>query len=303
MNLPTSFSRRRFLALSATVGLGGIVAACGGSSPSSDGQWSEFSPETSGDLQIVKRYPSTGLVAGTVRLPISLADKSGVLGTSEKVSLPQQLTARIIDAETGDVVHDAVVAQQHAENLSVPYWPFVFDVAKEGIYLLKLNIAPNTESSFQIEERSNVLTPLVGDQLPPFDTPTTDNNRGVDPICTSPDGACPFHSQTLTEALKSGKPVVYLIGTPAYCKTGTCAPALDALIDVAASLGDAVTFVHADVYKDKTATVAAPAVQAYKLAYEPVLYITDKNGKLINRLDAVFDAKELRDSLAAAGIS
>jgi hypothetical protein len=49
--------------------------------------------------------------------------------------------------------------------------------------------------------------------------------------------------------------------------------------------------------------VAAPAVQAYKLAYEPVLYITDKNGKLINRLDAVFDAKELRDSLAAAGIS
>jgi hypothetical protein len=251
----------------------------------------------------VKRYPSTGLVAGTVRLPISLADKSGVLGTSGKVSLPQQLTARIIDAETGDVVHDAVVAQQHAENLSVPYWPFVFDVLEEGIYLLKLNIAPNTESSFQIEERSNVLTPLVGDQLPPFDTPTTDNNRGVDPICTSPDGACPFHSQTLTEALKSGKPVVYLIGTPAYCKTGTCAPALDALIDVAASLGDAVTFVHADVYKDKTATVAAPAVQAYKLAYEPVLYITDKNGKLINRLDAVFDAKELRDSLAAAGIS
>jgi len=303
MNLPTSFSRRRFLALSAAVGLGGIVAACGGSSPSSDGQWSEFSPETSGDLQIVKRYPSTGLVAGTVRLPISLADKSGVLGTSGKVSLPQQLTARIIDAETGDVVHDAVVAQQHAENLSVPYWPFVFDVAKEGIYLLKINIAPNTESSFQIEERSNVLTPLVGDQLPPFDTPTTDNNRGVDPICTSPDGACPFHAQTLTDALKSGKPVVYLIGTPAYCKTGTCAPALDALIEVATSLGDAVTIVHADVYKDKTATEAAPAVQAYKLSYEPVLYITDKNGKLINRLDAVFDVKELRDSLAAAGIS
>jgi hypothetical protein len=303
MNLPTSFSRRRFLALSATVGLGGIVVACGGSTPTSDGQWSEFSPETSGDLQIVKRYPSTGLVAGTVRLPISLSDKSGVLGTSGSVDLPQQLTARIINAETGDVVHDAVVAQQHSENLSVPYWPFVFDIATEGVYLLKLNIAPNTENAFQIEERKNVLTPLVGDPLPPFDTPTTDNNRGVDPICTSPDGACPFHSQTLTEALKSGKPVVYLIGTPAYCKTGTCAPALDALVDVAASLGDAVTFVHADVYKDKSATVAAPAVQAYKLSYEPVLYITDKNGKLINRLDAVFDVKELRDSLAAAGIS
>jgi hypothetical protein len=101
----------------------------------------------------------------------------------------------------------------------------------------------------------------------------------------------------------SGKPVVYIIGTPAYCKTGTCAPGLDALIDVSTTVGDRAVFVHADVYTDRTTTKVAPAVTAYNLDFEPVLYIANAQGVLVNRLDAVFDVNEIRDALAAAGIS
>ena len=291
------YSRRRFLALSASLGLGGLVAACGGSSSGSgaiDG--------VSGTLQVVKRFPTTGLVPGSIRLPISLADTSGVLTTDGKVKLPQTLTGKVIDAASGDVV-TSVSAEKHDANMPTPYWPFIVDVQKVGVYLLILDAAPESEMSFQVEERKNVLSPLVGDALPPFDTPTVDNKRGVDPICTSPQGTCPFHEVTLTEALQSGKPVVYFIGTPAYCKTGTCAPGLDALIALSKKVGEAAVFVHADVYTDKTATTAAPAVLAYKLAYEPLLYITDAKGVLVNRLDAVFDVTEMSSALAAAGIS
>lgn len=292
------YSRRRFLALSASLGLGAFVAACGGSSSSSgaiDG--------ISGTLQVVKRFPTTGLVPGSIRLPISLADTSGVLTTDGKVKLPQTLTGKVIDTASGDVVIASVSAEKHDANMATPYWPFIVDIQKVGVYLLILDAAPESEMSFQVEEREYVLSPLVGDALPPFDTPTVDNKRGVDPICTSPQGTCPFHEVTLTEALQSGKPVVYLIGTPAYCKTGTCAPGLDALIALSKKIGDAAVFVHADVYTDKTATTAAPAVLAYKLAYEPLLYITDAKGVLVNRLDAVFDVNEMSSALAAAGIS
>ena len=292
------YSRRRFLALSASLGLGALVAACGGSSSSSgaiDG--------ISGTLQVVKRFPTTGLVPGSIRLPISLADTSGVLTTDGKVKLPQTLTGKVIDTASGDVVIASVSAEKHDANMATPYWPFIVDVQKVGVYLLILDAAPESEMSFQVEEREYVLSPLVGDALPPFDTPTVDNKRRVDPICTSPQGTCPFHEVTLTEALQSGKPVVYLIGTPAYCKTGTCAPGLDALIALSKKVGDAAVFVHADVYTDKTATIAAPAVLAYKLAYEPLLYITDAKGVLVNRLDAVFDVNEMSSALAAAGIS
>ena len=292
------YSRRRFLALSASLGLGALVTACGGSSSSSgaiDG--------ISGTLQVVKRFPTTGLVPGSIRLPISLADTSGVLTTDGKVKLPQTLTGKVIDTASGDVVIASVSAEKHDANMATPYWPFIVDVQKVGVYLLILDAAPESEMSFQVEEREYVLSPLVGDALPPFDTPTVDNKRGVDPICTSPQGTCPFHEVTLTEALQSGKPVVYLIGTPAYCKTGTCAPGLDALIALSKKVGDAAVFVHADVYSDKTATIAAPSVLAYKLAYEPLLYITDAKGVLVNRLDAVFDVNEMSSALAAVGIS
>jgi hypothetical protein len=295
-----AYSRRRFLALSASLGLGGLVAACGGSSSSSS---SGAIDGVSGTLQVVKRFPTSGLVPGSIRLPISLADTSGVLTTDGKVKLPQTLTGKVIDTASGDVVIASVTADKHDANMPTPYWPFIVDVQKVGVYLLILDVAPGSEMSFQVEEREKALSPLVGDPLPPFDTPTVDNNGGVDPICTRPQGTCPFHTVTLTEALKSGKPVVYIIGTPAYCETGTCAPGLEALIDVSKTIGDAAVFVHADVYTDKTATTAAPALQAYKLKYEPLLYITDAKGVLVNRLDAVFDVTEMSSALAAAGIS
>ncbi|CAB4669980.1 unannotated protein [freshwater metagenome] len=187
--------------------------------------------------------------------------------------------------------------------MSIPYWPFVIDITEVGLYTLTVNEAPSSEMSFQIFERSMVAMPLVGDPLPAFDTPTLSDTRGVDPLCTRPDAPCPFHDITLTEALASGKPVVYMIGTPAYCKTGTCAPGLDALIDVASSVGDRAVFVHADVYTDRTTTVVAPAVTAYSLDFEPVLYIANAQGVLVNRLDAVFDVDEIRDALVAEGIS
>lgn len=291
-------SRRQFLALSAYAGVAGVLTSCGSSSGGTSA-----TIDSDGALQVVKRFPNSGLVPGKVRLPISLGDSSGVLSSDSSVKLPDTLTARIVHSESGKVISESLTAPRRGENLSIPYWPFVFDVTLVGVYSMTIKEAPDAEMTFMIEERTNVPMPLVGDPLPPFDTPTTDNARGVNPICTRPEGTCPFHSQTLTSALKSGKPVLYLIGTPAYCQTGTCAPGLEALIDVSQTLGDAVAVVHADVYSDKTATVAAPAVQAYKLSYEPILYITDERGLLVDRLDAVFDVTEIREAISAAGIS
>jgi hypothetical protein len=109
-------------------------------------------------------------------------------------------------------------------------------------------------------EPGSVAVPGPGDPMPPFDTPTFDDSRGVDPLCTREPDTCPFHDVTLTEALGAGKPVAYLIGTPAFCQTGTCAPALESMIAVQDRFGDTFTWIHAEVYTDNTATTPADAV-------------------------------------------
>ena len=268
MNPPQFLDRRRFLALTASVGAGAALAACGGS-----GSKGSVVSGYSGTLQVVKRYPEDALTPGLVRLPVSLGDKNGVIPVGGKVVLPDRMHASIVDAQSGKTIAKGLVAERHDRELNVPYWPFVAEIATPGIWLLR------------------------------FDTPTIDDHRGVDPICTRPDGTCPFHEVTLTQALKAGKPVVYMIGTPAFCTSGACAPGLDALIAVAKSVGDKAVFVHADVYADKNGEKVAPAVTAYKLTYEPLIYVTNQNGKIVERIDAVFDEPELRSILAANGIA
>lgn len=283
-------SRRRLIGGTvAVIGSGSMasfLAACGGGEAAT----------RLGDLNVVQRFPQM-LVPGEVRAPISLADVDGVLTVARAASIPDELTARLLNAETGDLVVDSISAMRHDAGLEVPYWPFRFTVDEPGIYTLTIDGAQETGAAVQISERSAILVPLVGDPMPGFDTPTFDDPRGVDPICTRSPEPCPMHEITLTEALALGKSVAYLVGTPAYCSTGTCSPAMEGLLDVRNRVGDAMSFVHAEIYTDSTVSTVAPAVTALNMTYEPALYLVNAAGTVVERLDAVFDSKEIDEAL------
>ena len=295
-------SRRTFISGSlgvigatSTVGVGSLLAGCSGDSTPAN------SIGTLGDIQIVQRFPQV-LVPGNVRLPISLANTQGLLTTESGVDLPATLTAQLINADTQEVVAESLSADRHDTGLTIPYWPFRVDIDKPGIYTLIVDGGPAEGAAIQVLNATEVLIPLVGSQLPGFDTPTIDDHRGVEPVCTRAPEQCEFHNITLNEALALKKPIAYLVGTPAHCSTGTCAPALEALITVRKSIGDAMTFLHAEIYTDDKATTVAPAVIALKMEYEPAIYITDASGKIIERFDAVFDADEVSSAIAALNL-
>ena len=295
-------SRRTFISGSlgvigatSTVGLGVLLGACSGDSTPAN------SIGALGDIQIVQRFPQV-LVPGNVRLPISLANQAGLLTTDSGFELPNTLSAQLINADTQEVVAESLSADRHDTGLTIPYWPFRVDIDKPGIYTLIVDGGPAEGAAIQVLNATEVLIPLVGSQLPGFDTPTVDDHRGVEPLCTRTPEPCEFHNITLNEALALKKPIAYLVGTPAHCSTGTCAPALEALITVRKSIGDAMTFLHAEIYTDDKATTVAPAVVALKMEYEPAIYITDASGKIIERFDAVFDADEINAAIAALNL-
>ena len=297
-------SRRTFITGSlgvigatSTVGVGSLLAGCSGESTATTSE----SVAALGDLQLVQRFPQV-LVPGNVRLPISLANQAGLLTTDSGFELPNTLSAQLINADTQEVVAESLLADRHDTGLTIPYWPFRVDIDKPGIYTLIVDGGPAEGAAIQVLNATEVLIPLVGSLLPGFDTPTVDDHRGVEPVCTRTPEPCLFHNITLNEALALKKPIAYLVGTPAHCSTGTCAPALEALINVRKSIGDAMTFLHAEIYTDDKATTVAPAVVALKMEYEPAIYITDASGKIIERFDAVFDADEISSAIAALNL-
>lgn len=267
-------SRRQLLA-----GAGALVvlASCGSDSKK---------------FTLLSRAPNGTLVPGNVRLPVSIGDEGSLLQSG-----PKTLNGRVLDA--GDKQIMTVSAGIRSRDMVVPYWPFNLRLDQPGNYTLRVDGDDGFGIAFQITEPSAVTVPYVGSVIPPFDTPTVDDHRGVEPYCTLSPSPCPFHDITLREALASGKPVAYMIGTPAHCETGVCGPALEFLVKSRDRYGAKMATVHADVYSDAAGTTVAPAVSALGLTYEPVLYLCEPGGKVRDRIDVIWDQSELDERLDA----
>ncbi len=285
-------SRRTFFA----VGAGFLLApaACGGDDDETTGGSTDApTGGSTGNLVIVRFFPDGVLAAGSPqRLPIGLGDGNGVLTTGG----PDTLTATILDGAGAEVA--TVATARHADALPRPYWPVITNLATPGTYTVRVDTGDGVaDAAFTVVAPEEVAIPKPGDRMVPVDTPTPDDNRGVDPICTK-DPACPLHELTLTDALAKGTPVAFLVATPAFCQTAACGPVLDVLVAERAAFAG-ITMVHAEVYTDTTIETTSPAVDAYRLPFEPVLYLAGADGVIRERIDSIFDATEVRAALSA----
>jgi hypothetical protein len=273
----------------------GALAACGGSDPVTSGS-DLGNPATGGDgstatdgFTLVQRFPQATQGPGTLRLPISLSTGAASLIQDG----PLTLGAQVVDID-GKQVGGRIEANRR-DAVPAPYYDFRPAVNAPGIYALQVDGGPPAGASFDVADPAAIAVPAPGQALAPFDTPTFDDPAGVDPICTRDPEPCPFHEVTLTAALAAGKPVVYYVGTPAFCETGSCAPGLESIIELQPEFGEAFTFVHTEVYIDNTATALSPAMEASGLTYEPAVFVTDASGVILERLDAVWNTEELAE--------
>ncbi|HEX9993054.1 MAG TPA: hypothetical protein VGB14_09025 [Acidimicrobiales bacterium] len=290
--MPVRLSRRAVL-----LGGGGLVlagAACGADRSSSD---DDAGADLGDDVALAAFFATNEPFAAAAidqRVVFGLVDANGPIGTGT----PAELSFTLEDA-TGSPAGDALVVARHQAELPRPYYPVRFNVAEPGSYTAVTEVGGRRlETPFLVVARDQVAIPQVGDQLPVTATPTTDDPRGVDPICTR-DPECPLHEVSLDEVAGSGRPVALLVSTPAFCQTAICGPVLDVLLNRRAEVGDDVTLLHAEVYADDTASELAPIVQTLRLSYEPALFVVDGDGVLRARLDNIFDADEMREALAA----
>lgn len=301
---PSPTLTRRTL-LAGAAGAAGLVllAACGGGDDDSSGDDATGggSDDGGGGVNLLAVFPLQGLlVTGSEqRMPFLLAGSDG----APLDEGPDTLDFVVTDQD-GNAVGDPVTVDRHDKGIPTAYYPLKFTFPAAGTYQATTTVDGDElePRAFAVVAPSEVQVPQPGQPMIPVDTPTTDDARGVDPICTR-DPECDLHGQTLTAALAGGTPVALSIATPAYCQTAVCGPVLDVLLG---QEGDfpGVAMVHAEVYKNPEASDnladadLAPVIDAYHLSYEPVLFLANSDGTIATRLDTIYDETEVREALA-----
>lgn len=170
---------------------------------------------------------------------------------------------------------------------------------RPGIWVVNVTAdGRSSKAAFQVLAPDDTKAPRVGDKAIASDSPTTDDPRGVDPIC-SRNPQCSMHDVTIADALGTGKPTVVVFGTPRFCTSRTCGPVVDIVEAQKERVGDAYNFVHVEVWKDDGPSVnkpggEAPAFAEWELGTEPWVYFIDADGTVRDRWLGAIGRDEIR---------
>ncbi len=187
--------------------------------------------------------------------------------------------------------------ERHSEGLQLPYHLVRASFPVPGNYAIQATINGNEAlAALEAVDPAKDASPKPGQPLTSTPTPTPADKKGVDPICTATP-QCPLHDVSLEAALAEKKPIAVLFGTPAFCKTNTCGPVLDVMLAEMKPFADRARLLHVEIFTDRTAKVTTPAVNAYKLQSEPVLFLAGADGVVRERFAGPYDRSEFRSAM------
>ena len=239
-----------------------------------------------------------------------------------------RLAFGLIDSEEGPIRDAAVEVQTfilsadgHQEgpkqtvNAVFREWP----VSPRGIYTVQLDLdregtwgigviasRPNGDvrsASGPIEVKESSSTPQLGSRAPRSVTKTLADVGRLDQITTDVNPDAELYEMSVADAIGTGKPLMLVFSTPAFCQTATCGPQLDVLKDLKADYGERANFIHIEVYDnpheiegDLRNAVVSPTLAEWGLPSEPWTFVVDGGGIV----QAKFESFTTRDELEAA---
>ena len=317
---------RLALLLLAALALGLVAAACGGDDDD-DGDSAaaelDFSAEAIGrafdpDVQPVIVGSPPGV--GPNRLTIELFDAGGALIQDAEGSVR---VYRVDGADTGTLVdehplrrasiqseteheHGDGSTHLHEDPVATVYYANVdFDASGDWGIALSVEIAGESwdalRAAFVVLERT--AEPNIGEPLPASTNLTLRDVDDVSAINSSPEPIPALNELTVAEALATGKPVLVVIATPAFCQTRFCGPIMEQVVHpLYGEFGDNVQFVHVEPFlldeaRDNGRLVAVPMLAEWGLQSEPWIFVADRDGLVAAKFEGIASIEEVRETL------
>ena len=176
--------------------------------------------------------------------------------------------------------------------------------------LWELQVTATTAAGTTIEATTAVrvaaapATPAIGAPAPPSVTPTAGPATDLSTITSAPEPDAELYQLSVHQALESGKPLVVLFSTPAFCVSATCGPQLEILGRLQDKYQGQANFIHVEVFADphliqgdRFSAQRVPAVTEWGLPTEPWTFVVDKTGRVSAKFEQFTPEGEIEAAL------
>ncbi len=186
-------------------------------------------------------------------------------------------------------------------DYEVPYWTFYPRLDKAGYYGMVAEITradgTQTRADFLVQVLADNKAPGIGEEVPPSVNRTLATEPDINLLSSANEPDPAFHELTVADAVATGRPTVVGFLTPAFCQTRWCAPVLQSMKDARAATGDAVNYIHIEVYDDFQKMTLTKELAEWGLESEPWVFVLDGEGRVVGRFAGPVSPEELLAAL------
>ena len=153
----------------------------------------------------------------------------------------------------------------------------------------------------RVDVAETSATPAIGAPAPRSANKTAAGASSLAQITSDTAPDADLYRKTVADALDESRPLLVAFATPAYCRTATCGPQLDAVKSLKNRHAERVSFIHVEVYDNPdeirqsgiSAARTSPIVEEWGLPSEPWTFIIDANGAIAAKFEGFADEDEL----------
>ena len=312
---PRAVALRSVAAIAATA-VAMLIAACGGGGDS----WSARAvAESVADSPVAPVLPGSPPAVGPGRLAFALFDRDGALisdasahvrlyaldGESGRLVSEHQLIAVSLPNEGTVHIHGDGSTHIH-DGPSTTLFVAPADFDRPGDWGAELSVSVEGETveglrlRFIVMERSS--EPMIGDPAPRSTQMTLRDVDAIEQIDSSTPPLPALHELTVAEALDSGRPLVVVFATPAFCQSRFCGPVIDAVMrPLYRRHGEQVEFLHIEPFDIAEARagrlVVLPVMAEWGLMTEPWVFVIDRSGRVAAKFEGITSIEEVEAAL------
>ena len=179
----------------------------------------------------------------------------------------------------------------------------VFDRPGEWGLRAEVNAADGSSllAGSRVDVAETSATPAIGAPAPRSANKTAAGASNLAQITSDTAPDADLYRKTVADALDESRPLLIAFATPAYCRTTTCGPQLDAVKSLKNRHAERVSFIHVEIYDNPdeirqsgiSAARTSPIVEEWGLPSEPWTFIIDANGAIAAKFEGFADEDEL----------